>query len=219
MCAITLFELGLFQTFGYTCAVAVEFVCAIEYQLIGEYAFTQFAINVPHSIVVDHILNIQKNLLDGAVVLLIELQRCKQHMRYVFFVYNEYLNAIEWNWQEKWFALTRSAHGAISIYRYRLCEFHLQHVETWLFASSHLQPIRPFPENWKWEFHLELGYWIRTLYFSTIWIEFRRKHLPTVVWMGRKYLQHSNGDEFQSQFNIKSEQFNRTCGDHHKCVC
>lgn len=73
MCAITRSELGLFQTFGYTCAVAVELVRAIEFQLIGENTFTQFAINVPHTVIVHHILHTQKNLLDGVVVLLIEL--------------------------------------------------------------------------------------------------------------------------------------------------
>lgn len=73
MCAITRFELGLFQAFGHTCAVAIELVRAIEIWLIGENTFTQFAINVPYTVIVDYILYIQKNLLNGAVVLLIEL--------------------------------------------------------------------------------------------------------------------------------------------------
>lgn len=56
MCAITHSELGPFQTFRYTYAETVEFVCVADALLIGENTFAKFTINVSHIVVVHHIL-------------------------------------------------------------------------------------------------------------------------------------------------------------------
>lgn len=74
VCTIAHFDLGLFQTLRNAHAIAVEFVAMAGNRFIREYTFSWFWINGVHFIVIYHILQSQKYLVQRVWMMLIELE-------------------------------------------------------------------------------------------------------------------------------------------------